>query len=542
MKTKHAGTLGSVVQFYFGRTPPKEVLNWPPDVFAIAAKILKMTGCYGGVVNKWPPKAPRKGFGGKGGHPWHAAIQQIGREWRDAVEHGRKIPVEVRDWWTRLIGASAIPLDQLSESHPLARVLLQLVAAADEACAEIGIPTDATGTPRPRADLAWRARVLMQIQNLRDEPCTLCREIPSSLLAVLPKLHTPTTGATLRSLTHHLALHDNPEISVRWTEVITRLDHTLNVLCVPWPLEIRPIDFRPTTSTTLALSNMRGSARFFDFEPPKRPAFVKDFQTLLQRALSYVGGIDAVVFPELALDGQTFQQIRRVLDKTAPACCLIAGVRSQGRNQAFCSIPGSSHVRSKKLSEVREQQDKHHRWKLERSQIGQYGLGGRLDAGCSWWESTRIQPRTMNFFSLQPWLTMGVLICEDLARQDPAGDLMRSVGPNLVISLLMDGPQLASRWSARYATVLADDPGSSVLTLSSLGMVLLSKPFDKPASRVVGLWKDYKSPQAVQIELPPGKMGVVLSLTRRIEEEFSADGRSDEGATAYLTLTGMHSI
>ena len=148
----------------------------------------------------------------------------------------------------------------------------------------------------------------------------------------------------------------------------------------------------------------------------------------------------------------------------------------------------------------------------------------------------------MNFFSLQPWLTIGVLICEDLARQDPVGDLMRSVGPNLVIALLMDGPQLATRWSARYATVLADDPGSSVLTLSSLGIVLLSKPFEKPASRVVGLWKDYSSPKPVEIDLPPGKTGVVLSLTRQLREEFSADGRSDDKATSYLTLTGIHPI
>jgi len=530
------------MQFYFGRTPPDDVLNWPPDVFAIAAKILKVTGCYTGVVNKWPPRSPRKVTPQEEVHNWNVAIQQIGREWRDAVELGSGIPREVRSWWTRLIGASAIPLGKLKEKNSISRVLLQLVAAADEACAEIGIPSDVGGVPRRRTgDLAWRARALMGIQNWRGEPCTLCRQIPSSLLAVLPKLHTPTNGTTLRSLTHHLALHDNPEISVHWKEITTKLDHTLNVLCVPWPLEIRPVDFRPT-GTTLGVSNMRQSAGFFDFEPPKRPRFFKDFKSLLQRALSYVGSIDAVVFPELALDARTFQRLQGILNKTAPACCLIAGVGSQGRNQAFCSIPNFSHDGRTRLGEVREQQDKHHRWKLERSQIEQYGLGGRLDAGCSWWESTEIQPRTMNFFSLQPWLTLGVLICEDLARQDPVGDLMRSVGPNLVVALLMDGPQLASRWSSRYATVLADDPGSSVLTLSSLGMVLLSKPFDKPASRIVGLWKDYKSPRAVEIELPPGKTGVVLSLTRQIEEEFSADGRSDDKATAYLMLTGMHSI
>jgi hypothetical protein len=58
---------------------------------------------------------------------------------------------------------------------------------------------------------------------------------------------------------------------------------------------------------------------------------------------------------------------------------------------------------------------------------------------------------------------------EDLARPDPVGDLVRSVGPNLVIALLMDGPQLRARWSGRYAMSLADDPGSFVLSVTSLG-------------------------------------------------------------------------
>jgi hypothetical protein len=63
-----------------------------------------------------------------------------------------------------------------------------------------------------------------------------------------------------------------------------------------------------------------------------------------------------------------------------------------------------------------------------------------------------------------------VLICADLARQDPAADLIRAVGPNLLIALLMDGPQLSHRWPARYAAVPAEDPGTSVQTLTSLGM------------------------------------------------------------------------
>ena len=38
--------------------------------------------------------------------------------------------------------------------------------------------------------------------------------------------------------------------------------------------------------------------------------------------------------------------------------------------------------------------------------------------------------------------------------------------------------------------MLADDPGSSVLTLTSHGMVERSRPPGRDASRVVALWKD----------------------------------------------------
>ena len=42
---------------------------------------------------------------------------------------------------------------------------------------------------------------------------------------------------------------------------------------------------------------------------------------------------------------------------------------------------------------------------------------------------------------------------------DEVAELIRDVGPTLVVTILLDGPQLATRWTARYAGVLADDPG-----------------------------------------------------------------------------------
>ena len=108
----------------------------------------------------------------------------------------------------------------------------------------------------------------------------------------------------------------------------------------------------------------------------------------------------------------------------------------------------------------------------------------------------------------------------------------------------MDGPQLATRWSARYATVLADDPGSSVLALTSLGMAQLSRPTNVSPirNRVIGLWKDAVKGVPVEVELPHDAEAVVLSLAVDFVEEWTADGRGDGGRAGFPVLVGIHAI
>jgi hypothetical protein len=61
-------------------------------------------------------------------------------------------------------------------------------------------------------------------------------------------------------------------------------------------------------------------------------------------------------------------------------------------------------------------------------------------------------------------------------------------------------------------------------------------------SRAVALWKDAKSGDAISIELPNGAEGIILSLSREREKEWSADGRDDGEATGYPILSGIHSV
>ncbi len=137
---------------------------------------------------------------------------------------------------------------------------------------------------------------------------------------------------------------------------------------------------------------------------------------------------------------------------------------------------------------------------------------------------------------------MCVLVCEDLARPDPVGDVIRAVGPNLVIALLLDGPQIPSRWPGRYATVLAEDPGCSVLTLTSLGMAKLSRPTGlrgfKKHSHTIALWKDITG-KTQPIELGRGD-SAVLSIKIDKRENWTADGRSSGKVAGYPLLRHVH--
>jgi hypothetical protein len=124
-------------------------------------------------------------------------------------------------------------------------------------------------------------------------------------------------------------------------------------------------------------------------------------------------------------------------------------------------------------------------------------------------------------------------VCEDLARSDPCHGVLRDVGPNIVFVMLMDGPQLSSRWSARYSTTLADDPGCSVLTYTSFGLIERSNRSAKhPKSHVIGLWKD-DTGHAVEIPCPDGAHGVVLTLSDARITEQTLDGRCNSKAWAW---------
>lgn len=411
-------------------------------------------------------------------------------------------------------------MEEIHNNRPLVEALATMVAFADEACFGIGIlPTEQTDA----------LLVEGQYRLLSD---SLCRDIHNSRAVVLPKLHNSKYGMTIRSLTHHLALWDKMEVLPRWKTAPLDLDVGLNVMLFPWPLAVKPRSFSVQKNT--CGEHMPKSFGMFTYDLQTSEVDVDRVMSLLRRAETLVGRVDALIFPELSMTRPAFEALQQRVQQRL----LIAGVGTEGtearlgKNEVVVSWRDADSI----------DQSKHHRWRLDEYQIEQYGLGPSLAAKKWWWEAIDMRQRCCTFINVNEWFTFCALICEDLARQDPVAELVRSVGPNLVVALLMDGPQTPERWSARYATVLAEDPRSSVLTLTAAGLVDLARSQREGRPRSIALWKDAINPGARQILLEEGSEAVVLTLTSVMKKEWTADARHDMGSTGYLKLTATHQI
>ncbi len=526
---------------------------WPPDAYALALTILRDADAYARVVERWPPGTQSRADAAA----WEQLVKDIGAEWRSCAGQRRRPPRPVETWWKTVLERKDLQLARVRSDDGLSAALLHLVAAADEASHSAGSWSHTRATQGSGRASRRRADPFAELalRRLYDAD-TLAMTIDPSRAVVLPKVHTPQRGITSRSLTHHLALHEPRDVVPRWFGFTSWLEagakrastprNALNLLLLPWPECVNPEDYRVTDGQLL---NMPGSGigpsgayGFFTYQPARPPVSLPEVRKVLASASGRFGRIDAILFPELALGIDQCQRLSEALDvmviggEGAPA-----RKGRAGKNQAVVAVPLSKMLGLRGPLSVSYRQTKHHRWCLDGSQIRTYGLGAQLDPTRDWWEHIGVERRQLHFFELADWLTFSVLICEDLARQDPVSELIRAVGPNLVVALLMDGPQLEDRWAAKYATVLAEDPGCSVLTFTSVGMARLSRPPRRSESRTVALWKDPRAP-AVEIALPEGARGIVLALTREPTRERTADGREDGWTSDYIRLSGVHPV
>jgi hypothetical protein len=525
-------TLESLWRGATGAAITDDLVDWPPDVFALTEVALERTEAYRFAVSppageRWPPAAMPD---------WASAVVAAGAAWTASAGDGTgPPPALVADSWAVLLEATRTPLDVVAtgDDWRLCAALLTLHAIADEACAGMGVSVDCTG--RPGCAVRGRGRELLARTG------SLAR-VGLPELRVLPKVRTPAGGISLRSIARYACVRRS-SVEAVWHKAPAQrpgLDprrQPANIVLLPWPLRVRDSDFRPHQASVQRTE--REPFGFFEFAPAE--TFDLDrVDRVLAAARDEVDAVDIVVLPESSVPDDAIAGLEAVLDRHGVGV-LVAGIRDTSAQPG--RLPGNWVHLGVRLGGRwwRYRQNKHHRWSLDEAQVLQYHLGGALHPGLRWWETMEVPRRSIQFLELGGGITVVAVICEDLARLDAVADLLRTIGPTLVLTVLLDGPQLASRWTARYASVLADDPGSAVLTLTPLGMVERSRPPGLPPSRVVALWKD-PTRGVHEIALDAGAEAILLSTCADTATRHSADGRFPADDTTQLRDVGVHQL
>ena len=405
-----------------------ELLEWPPDVFALTDVILERAEAFRFVLVPpdgvlWPPR---------GDSSWSHAVGEAARRWSGwAEERDGPVPKLVAETWGVVRERAEMPLDQLAQGRdwPLCEALVTLHAIADEACAGLFVALD-------RSDgegCLYRARG----RELLARTGSLAR-IGSHFVRVLPKIRTPPSG---RPSFSRYASVCRPGLETRWHKlparhrgVDPRSQHS-QLLLLPWPLRVREADFRAVEGSVQRLA--REPFGLFEFAP-EEGLDLDLLDRMLLAACDEVGNVDVVVLPESAIDEGEVDALEAVLDRHG-VVFLQAGIRGRGpgglgSNQLHIGVSPTLDEGGPLASSPYEpwfhiRQDKHHRWSLDEGQIYQYHLGGALHPHVRWWEAIDVPRRTLQIMEVGEGITIVSLVCEDLARNDDVAEVIRSVGP-----------------------------------------------------------------------------------------------------------------
>lgn len=532
-------TLGDIVGRLLGggisRSGWPKLPAWPPDLFAVAATLVQESGCYAqpraaATWRRFTQFSPT----------YRNEVLRLGRLWRQNQLTTKEWRV-LRVLW-KALGAykheEVCDEDQGVRWHTIALTLLSI---SDEASKGMGF-----GLPREKKLAQW---VLDDYERdfrerppvvLRYLPLTLARQVPPYEVCVLPKTRTTQNGHSLRALSHHLALLPAlGEVTPSWFPGDTKAPHSgnLGLLLVPFPYRIESTAFQAFPSRNGAFFGVRQSWA----EQKETATQLHRFLLKLLAAAKAKGmPMDGIVLPEVSLPWRVAEQVAGRLRKDGVEF-FIAGALKAGRPEG---AQNASFLAAYQAGDIpyRIYQLKHHRWKLTASQIKAYRLEKRLDPAKDWSERIDISSRTCSFHVFRHGACLATLICEDLARVDPVQRILRAVGPNLVIALLMDDAQLNWRWSGRFAGMLAEDPGAAVVTLTSVGMLRRSRYGRAKGGWRVALWQEPGMRKPLQLTLRRGYHALALQLRLEGVTEVTADGRSDEGAAVAVKYVRVQSV
>ena len=498
------------------------LLSWPPNVFLLGYFLLEYTDKYRLIVS------PQKEM------QWLKSdqdeIEYLVKDWNKLLESYKENLLDVVDIYNtpdlvRHLGnifnkkTLATGVYDLFDNDPdFIDSLFKVVLSIDELFSSF----DICNTKNSHLDIILPARELCG-----KSPLNIADNDPKFGI-VTYKHCVPQTGLTLNNLTHNITCLKpsvKPRIIKNKLDIKENRKNSYHILFLPWPKEINNDSFKKSQSKNTTL-NMDSYFDFFDYEP-KYEIDEKEFISIITESIKRVGTIDLIVLPECALSETLFDKFKATLfecfKENAPS--LLSGVYGKD-NEYSKNIASLAFISDNKKFE-KENQSKHHRWFLDKNQLRNYNLSHVLDPNKKWWENIRINRRHLLCLHTKNGVRLCPLICEDLARQEPVAQAVRSVGPNLVISLLLDGPQISVRWPGKYSAVLSDDPGSSVLSVSALGMTLKSTGLGHKPSYDVALWSEPgKTPETLTI--PSDADGLIIELQINKEKMWTMDGRGKD--------------
>lgn len=572
----HDLTLRKLLRDLFETDNLRDLLLWPPDLFAFTSIILHRTGCYRvcqieemdwNIVQR-NPIVEREG------RQW---IREVGcvlrndkyefNAFRKAKKHQGEsdkqgVFKEAFTFIEKNLDFSIIHLrivvsdplanfdkayqDTAQKAREIAKCLVDMHTVADVASASMGM-IDGNYASDSDINLALTtANILLTAQGT----LTTLDKLHG---CVLPKFRTPQQGQSLRSLSHHLTFHAT-ETEIVWRTIpwLDTNEHSINILAVPHPFVMHARDFK-------AVPYKNHPTRYFKVDIEEfqdgRTELIHAIVDKLIELRARISRIHMILLPELSLTKKEYDYLLLLLFKYRKEIhylpIVVVGVMSDGYSKE--DMPYEVYNNEVKIASYFAgrwydlNQRKHHRWRLDKNQLIQYQLATKFATHRNWFEYISTSQRKLTVLSVNSWLSMVALICEDLARLEPVSEVIRGIGPTLMLALLSDGPQLSNRWPARYATVFADDPGTSVFSLTSLGMAKRSnmkgsEPFEQERNdkHVIGLWKDsVNANREIKVEgtlSDVSKSSIVLTLSAKFIEEFTLDGRSDDVNASQLEL------
>ena len=580
----------------------------PPDLFGFCAALLRWSGVYS-YYNPGAEPLDGSPYIFSLASDELKSARSVGIEWAECGDWGDdgantrglalagEPPKIILEWWKELLSYSShriiFKVTKDDEVPRWCQLLILMTVAADEA--SFGIGRFAPETAKVEGKFVSWADLILEINQIEEaeEPIkdtnqsptidsghlhklvpreqTIATSLNKEVACVQPKSRTSPVGCTLRALSQNLALLPHRgELRVHCLKPASdRLSDpnqaSLNLVLIPYPFNISTDDFEVTEDPVGEGTDNRWgwfhiNQRWLPHTKSVLSKFIEFVDAILAKAAAEHDIIHGLVFPEYSLDWSTYQSLTDHIAKNHHSIELfVAGASNncegdEGNFVLNATFMDNADRSSEKPRDVIiTSRAKHHRWCLEKHQIASYGWEEAFDPiDMVRWEKISLPPRQIHTHLFREGSTYSTLICEDLARSEPCHEALRAVGPNLLFVLLMDGPQITSRWSCRYATGMAEDPGSSVLTFTSRALVEAANSTRDTSTHnwAIGLWKDPLNPSPVPIECAPGSQAAFLKLTGGRVSEASLDNRIQPGcwiwaikekSVAQIDISGTHS-